>query len=60
MFIFKGMTPLMWAAKRGHLDIVKFLLKEEADVNAKENLYGKFLIFTVLCRDNFIKNILRI
>ena len=33
------MTPLHWAANRGHLDIVQALLKARADVNAKDE-YG--------------------
>ena len=38
-----GKTPLMYAAQKGHLDIVEFLLNNEADVDAKDN-YGKFII----------------
>ena len=43
MFLFIGDTPLMAAAEKGYLDIVEFLLKNEADVDAKDN-YGKFII----------------
>ncbi len=49
MFIFKGVTPLMWAAKRGHRDIVNLLLNQGANVNDKNN-DGKFLILFLLCR----------
>ncbi len=43
MFLFKGHTPLIFAAENGHLGIVKLLLTEGDDVNAKDN-EGKFLI----------------
>ncbi len=43
MFLFKGVTPLMLAARGGNLDIVKFLLNQGANVNKKSNI-GKFLI----------------
>ena len=32
------MTPLYWASDRGRTDIVKILLEEGADVNAKSNV----------------------
>src|SRR5262249_37459541 len=35
-----GVTALMYAADKGHLDVVKVLLKHKADVNAKDNFYG--------------------
>ncbi|CAK9086672.1 unnamed protein product [Durusdinium trenchii] len=31
-----GMTALMWAAACGHLSLAQFLVKEKADVNAKD------------------------
>ena len=43
MFIFKGDTPLMYAARGGNLDIVQLLLNKEADIKANDK-YGKFLI----------------
>ena len=43
MFLFKGYTALMLAARGGHLDIVKLLLNQGANVNEKSNV-GKFLI----------------
>ena len=35
----EGMTPLMWAARRGHKDIVRTLLKNGANPNSKDR-YG--------------------
>ena len=32
------MTPLHWASRRGRTDIMKVLLEEGADVNAKDNV----------------------
>ena len=46
MFIFKGATPLMYAAYDalgGNLDIVKLFLNKGANVKAKDD-DGKFLI----------------
>lgn len=34
---FNGLTALHWAAMRGHLQIVKYLVEQGADVNAKNN-----------------------
>lgn len=31
-------TALMWAATEGHLPMVKFLIEEDADLNAKNNV----------------------
>ena len=41
MFLFKGETPLMLAARGGNLDIVKFLLNQGANDTDDD---GKFLI----------------
>jgi hypothetical protein len=35
-----GVTPLHWAALGGHVEIVKLLLAQGADVNARETGYG--------------------
>jgi len=32
-----GMTALMWASKNGHKETVDILIKNKADVNAKNN-----------------------
>jgi len=32
-----GQTPLMWASRRGHRDIVEILIKAGANVNVKDN-----------------------
>ena len=50
MFLFIEWTPLMAAAEYGHLDIVKLLLNQEANLYDKNN-GGKFLILYFLCRD---------
>jgi len=42
----KGMTPLAWAARRGHREVVKMLLDDNSDVNVSQTnnesmaLYG--------------------
>jgi ankyrin repeat protein len=33
----RGITPLMWAAKRGHIDTAKILLDHGADLLEKSN-----------------------
>ena len=43
MFLFIGWTPLIYAARYGHLDIVEFLVTHGADVNVKGGRWGKFL-----------------
>jgi ankyrin repeat protein len=36
-----GQNSLMWASERGHIEIVKLLLLYNADVDIKNNYYGK-------------------
>ena len=36
-----GKTPLMWAAQKGHIDILEILLKKGAKVNVVDNETGK-------------------
>ena len=40
MFLWKayGMTPLIWAAQSGHIDVVRVLLKFGADIEVKNNV----------------------
>jgi len=38
--LFKGLTALMKAVQNGHAEIVKYLLSQGADANAKENEKG--------------------
>ena len=60
MFLFKEDTPLMEAARAGHLEIVKLLLNQGANANDTSKA-GKFLILFLSCRDNlFHKNIITI
>jgi ankyrin repeat protein len=35
-------TALMWAAMKGHTDVFKALIKEGADVNAKEKVRSRY------------------
>ncbi|MEE8312989.1 MAG: ankyrin repeat domain-containing protein, partial [Myxococcota bacterium] len=46
----KGNTPLMLAASRSHLDVVRVLLASEADVNLRNDRRGTALIFAVESR----------
>ena len=32
------MTPLIWAAYKGHTDIANLLINKDADINAKNNV----------------------
>jgi ankyrin repeat protein len=40
-----GYTPLMFAAEKGHLDVVTLLLEKGAAVEAKDNIYGYTSLF---------------
>ena len=57
----EGWTALIWAAIRGHIEVVEVLLKHGADVNAKNNngrtalFWARFFPFT----DQKIANLLR-
>ncbi len=53
MFIFKGQTPLMLAARDGHLDIVEFLLNNGNDIKDMDD-NGKFLILYLIVKRQFI------
>ena len=53
MFIFKGHTPLMFAAWYGQLDTVEFLVTHGADVNDKDE-DGKFLILYFIRYRQFV------
>ena len=33
-----GYTPLMWAAMKGHLPVVEYLLEKGANLNAQDNV----------------------
>ena len=37
MYVHLGYTSLIWAAWRGHTDIVKILLENGADVNLQDD-----------------------
>ncbi len=54
MFLFKGYTPLMYAAALGgNLDIVKLFLNKGANVRAKDD-DGKFLILYFIGYRQFV------
>eukprot|EP00088_Acartia_fossae_P008522 TRINITY_DN14072_c0_g1_i3.p1 TRINITY_DN14072_c0_g1~~TRINITY_DN14072_c0_g1_i3.p1 ORF type:complete len:189 (-),score=27.59 TRINITY_DN14072_c0_g1_i3:91-657(-) len=38
---FKGMTALHWAAVKGHLDIVQYLIQNKADIDVKNDKAGE-------------------
>lgn len=41
----QGKTPLMWAAEKGHIDIVNYLLEEGGDYSAKDKLGNTLMHF---------------
>ena len=48
---FQGMTPMMHAAKTGHLDVLEELLKERSVVSSLMDEGGKTVLFHLLSRD---------
>ena len=38
IYLYLGMTSLIWAAWRGHYDVVQLLVEHGADINAKDNI----------------------
>ncbi|XP_028915267.1 ankyrin repeat domain-containing protein 22 [Ornithorhynchus anatinus] len=55
---FNGDTPLICACRRGHLKIVSFLLRRNADVNAKNQKERTCLHYAVRKRFTFIDYLL--
>ena len=52
MFLFKGKTPLMYAASGGRLEVVKYLVNNGANVNDKDK-DGKFSIHYLIVTDYY-------
>lgn len=48
MFLQYGTTPLVWAARKGHLECVKYLLQMGADVDQEGAVSKKNVIFPVI------------
>ncbi len=46
--MYQGWTSLMWASSRGHLEVVRLLVENKADVNAKEK-DGKLVYIFWIC-----------
>lgn len=44
-----GMTMLMWACDRGHLDVIKYLIEHGADVNKRDHDGQTCLHYAVSC-----------
>ena len=38
--IFQGMTLLHWACDRGHEDVVRYLIKNKAEINAQVGVWN--------------------
>ena len=54
-----GMTPLYYAARQGHTEIVKLLIDHNADVNAKSNYGGTPLNMAILAGHTGIVKLLK-
>jgi ankyrin repeat protein len=54
-----GVTPLLWAAWKGHKDVVELLIAEGADVNAKNEDGETPLDFTKQTKQKAIADLLR-
>ena len=44
-----GMTALMWAANGGHFEVIKFLIKAGASIEAKTTVSKTISLFTYVC-----------
>lgn len=56
MFLQYGTTPLVWAARKGHLECVKYLLQMGADVDQEGAVSKKKRYFSSdkVCVDTYI------
>jgi ankyrin repeat protein len=54
-----GITPLMWAADRGHIDVVRALLAAGADATAEDDQGDTALDYATSCAHDDIAQLLR-